>query len=102
MTRGQTMRRIVLPQAMRVIIPPTGNEFISHAEGDVAGLGHRRAATCSPPPRTSTSANLKTIELLLVATFWYLVLTTIASARASTSSSAGSPAAGTRPAADAR
>ena len=29
MTRRQTMRRIVLPQAMRVIIPPTGNETIS-------------------------------------------------------------------------
>src|SRR5207302_6438171 len=29
MSRLQTMRRIVLPQAMRVIIPPTGNETIS-------------------------------------------------------------------------
>src|SRR6266571_4009838 len=29
MTSSRTMRRIVLPQAMRVIIPPTGNEFIS-------------------------------------------------------------------------
>ena len=29
MTRLLTMRRIVLPQAMRVIIPPTGNETIS-------------------------------------------------------------------------
>ena len=29
MTRSQTMRRIVLPQAVRVIIPPTGNEFIA-------------------------------------------------------------------------
>jgi ABC-type antimicrobial peptide transport system ATPase subunit len=29
MTRMQTMRRIVLPQALRVIIPPTGNETIS-------------------------------------------------------------------------
>ena len=29
MTRLQTMRRVVLPQAMRVIIPPTGNETIS-------------------------------------------------------------------------
>ena len=29
MTRLQVMRRVVLPQAMRVIIPPTGNETIS-------------------------------------------------------------------------
>ncbi len=29
MTYGQMMRRIILPQALRVIIPPTGNEFIA-------------------------------------------------------------------------
>lgn len=29
MSPGQTMRRIVLPQAMRVIVPPTGNETIA-------------------------------------------------------------------------
>ena len=29
MSRGQILRRIVLPQAMRVIVPPTGNETIS-------------------------------------------------------------------------
>lgn len=29
MTRGQTLRRVVLPQAMRVIVPPTGNETIA-------------------------------------------------------------------------
>ena len=29
MSSGQTMRRIVLPQAMRVIVPPTGNETIA-------------------------------------------------------------------------
>ena len=29
MSGGQTMRRIVLPQAMRVIVPPTGNETIA-------------------------------------------------------------------------
>lgn len=29
MNQGQTMRRIILPQAMRVIVPPTGNETIA-------------------------------------------------------------------------
>ena len=29
MSWGQTIRRTILPQAMRIIIPPTGNEFIS-------------------------------------------------------------------------
>src|SRR5258707_751303 len=35
MTRVLTMRRIVLPQAMRVIIPPTGNETISMLKNTV-------------------------------------------------------------------
>ena len=30
MKRTLIMRRIVLPQAMRIIIPPTGNEFIGN------------------------------------------------------------------------
>jgi polar amino acid transport system permease protein len=29
MTRSQTMRRIILPQALRIVIPPVGNEFIA-------------------------------------------------------------------------
>ena len=29
MSRGKAMRRVVLPQAMRVIVPPTGNETIA-------------------------------------------------------------------------
>ena len=29
MGRGQSMRRVILPQAMRVIVPPTGNETIA-------------------------------------------------------------------------
>ena len=46
MTRGQTMRRIVLPQAMRVIIPPTGNETISMLKNTslVSVIALRRAA----------------------------------------------------------
>ena len=42
MTRLQTMRRIVLPQAMRVIIPPTGNETISMLKTTLAGQRDRR------------------------------------------------------------
>ncbi len=42
MTRLQTMRRIVLPQAMRVIIPPTGNETISMLKTTSLATRHRR------------------------------------------------------------
>ena len=50
MTRLQTMRRIVLPQAMRVIIPPTGNETISMLKTTLARQRDRlrRAALLGP------------------------------------------------------
>ena len=46
MTQGQTMRRVVLPQAMRVIIPPTGNETISMLKNSslVSVIAVQRAA----------------------------------------------------------
>lgn len=73
-----TLRRIVLPQAMRVIIPPTGNEFISMLKttslASVVLYGEllRRA-------QDIYSTNLRTLELLVVASIWYLVLTSVAS-----------------------
>jgi polar amino acid transport system permease protein len=78
MTSGQTMRRIVLPQAIRVIIPPTGNEFISMLKTSslvyVTTFGElmRRASDIY-------STNFLVIELLIVASIWYLTLTSIAS-----------------------
>jgi polar amino acid transport system permease protein len=78
MTSGQTMRRIVLPQAIRVIIPPTGNEFISMLKTSslvyVTTFGElmRRASDIY-------STNFLVIELLIVVSIWYLVLTSIAS-----------------------
>jgi polar amino acid transport system permease protein len=78
MSRGRTMRRIVLPQAMRVIIPPTGNETITMLKTTslvlVVGAGDLLSRTASIGAR-----NFTTIELLLVASFWYVVLTSVAS-----------------------
>jgi polar amino acid transport system permease protein len=78
MTRLQTMRRIVLPQAMRVIIPPTGNETISMLK--TSSLVSVIAVTeLLYSAQLIYSVNYKTIELLLVASAWYLLLTTILS-----------------------
>jgi polar amino acid transport system permease protein len=78
MPRGLTMRRIVLPQAMRVIIPPTGNETITMLKTTslvlVVGAGDLLSRTAAIGARDFT-----TIELLLVASFWYVVLTSVAS-----------------------
>jgi polar amino acid transport system permease protein len=78
MTRLQTMRRIVLPQAMRVIIPPTGNETISM-------LKTSALVSVIATPELLYSAqliyavNFKQIPLLLVASIWYLFVTSILS-----------------------
>jgi polar amino acid transport system permease protein len=76
MTRLQTMRRIVLPQAMRVIVPPTGNETISMLK--TTSLVSVIATTdLLYSVQLIYSANYRTIPLLIVASLWYLIVTTI-------------------------
>ena len=78
MTPMLTMRRIVLPQAMRVIIPPTGNEFISMLKtSSLASVVLLEELLRNAQGIYQT--NLKNLELLIVASIWYLVLTTVAS-----------------------
>jgi polar amino acid transport system permease protein len=76
MTRMRTLIRIVLPQAMRVIIPPTGNETISMLKTSslayTIGVLELLRATQSIAAR-----NLETIPLLLVASIWYIVITSV-------------------------
>ena len=76
MRRRTVLRRIVLPQAMRVIIPPTGNQIIGLMKASslvsvIAG-GDLLTATS-----TISAQNFRVIELLLVATFWYFVLVSV-------------------------
>jgi polar amino acid transport system permease protein len=77
MRSGLVMRRIVLPQAMRVIIPPTGNEFISMLKTSSLALVVTYGELLT---RTQDiyNNNLKTVDLLLVASVWYLSLTSVA------------------------
>lgn len=76
MTRGQTLRRIVLPQALRIVIPPIGNDTISM-------LKFTSLVSVLALPDLLYSAQMvyartyQTVPLLLVATIWYLVLTTV-------------------------
>jgi polar amino acid transport system permease protein len=78
MSRALAMRRIILPQALRVIVPPAGNQFISllKATSLVSVIAGGDLLTAA---ENISSANLRTVELMLVATFWYLVLTTVTS-----------------------
>src|SRR3954464_8045998 len=78
MTRLQTMRRIVLPQAMRVIIPPTGNETISMLK-NTALVSVIAYTELLYSVQLIYAANYKQIPLLIVASIWYLIVTTILS-----------------------
>jgi polar amino acid transport system permease protein len=74
----QSLRRIILPQAMRVVVPPLGNEFIALIKttslASIIGFSDvlRNA-------QDIYYGNAKVIELLMVAAFWYLVVVSILS-----------------------
>jgi polar amino acid transport system permease protein len=78
MTRGQSLRLVVLPQAMRVIIPPTGNEVISMLKtsslASTVGVIELLGAVTN-----ISAANYEVMPLLIVASLWYLIVTTVLS-----------------------
>jgi polar amino acid transport system permease protein len=78
MTRLLTTWRIVLPQAMRVIIPPAGNETISMLKTSslVSAIA---VADLFYAAKTIYARTYQTIPLLIVASIWYLIITTILS-----------------------
>ena len=78
MTRLQSLRHIVLPQAMRVIVPPTGNETISMLKTSslVSVIAYPELLYSA---QLIYSVNFRTIPLLIVASLWYLIVTTVLS-----------------------
>ena len=77
MSRLQIMRRIILPQAMRVILPPTGNEFISMLKN--TSLAQVIAyAELYFVAEDIASVNFDVPQLLIVISIWYLALTSVA------------------------
>ncbi|HEY5833233.1 amino acid ABC transporter permease [Streptomyces sp.] len=76
MTAARTMRRIVLPQAMRVIIPPTGNEFINMLKTSslVSAVQYSELLRATSDIGTASGAIM---EMFFVASIWYLVLTSV-------------------------
>lgn len=76
MSRSKTMRRIVLPQAMRVIVPPLSNEFIACLKYSSLAFTISYSELLHSANKIYT-ANYMVIELLFTASIWYLFLTTI-------------------------
>lgn len=71
-----TMRRVVLPQALRIIIPPTGNETIGMLKNTsmVIVIAYTDLLTSVSLIYART---YETIPLLIVACIWYLAVTTV-------------------------
>ncbi|MCX4669884.1 amino acid ABC transporter permease [Streptomyces sp. NBC_01381] len=78
MSHGKTLRRVVLPQAMRVIVPPTGNEVINMLKTTslVAAVQYFELLRYAQDIGTSSGA---TVEALLLAATWYLIMTSVLS-----------------------
>lgn len=76
MSRNKVMRRIILPQAMRIIVPPTGNEVISMLKTTsllvIAGITELFTTV-----RNIYNSNYQQIPLLVVASIWYLLVTSL-------------------------
>lgn len=72
-----TMRRTVLPQAMRIIIPPTGNEFISLLKTSSLVVAIPYTAEIFGRATDISAALFEPIPLLMVAATWYLAITSL-------------------------
>ena len=77
MSWSMTMRRTVLPQAMRVIIPPTGNEVISMLKTTSLVTAVPYTLDLYGRARDISGVNFEPIPLLMVAATWYLVVTSV-------------------------
>ncbi len=80
MTQGQIMRRVILPQALRLVVPPIGNQFIAMLKDSAliatTGFVHEILWRAQKVGR----ANFKSMEALMVAAALYWILTIIFSA----------------------
>lgn len=77
MRRGRTLRRIIIPQAMRVIVPPTGNETISMLKTTSLVLAVPFTLELTFVTNAIGNQTFLPVPLLIVAAIYYLVITSI-------------------------
>lgn len=77
MSWSQSMARIIIPQAMRVIIPPTGNEVISMLKTTSLVTAVPLSTDLYTRTRDISAETFNPIPLLIVASIWYLLFTSI-------------------------
>lgn len=75
--RGQVLRNIILPQAIKICLPATGNQVIVMLKNTslVSVIATQELLTNA---QLIYSTNFLTVELLIVASIWYLLVTTLA------------------------
>jgi polar amino acid transport system permease protein len=76
MSPSLVLRRVVLPQAMRLIIPPTANEIVNMLK-TTSLVSVLAVADLMYSVQQIYASNFRTIPLLIVASIWYLALTTV-------------------------
>jgi polar amino acid transport system permease protein len=76
MSKRLTLRKIVLPQAMRVIIPPTGNETISMLK-TTSLVSTISVVELFQATQNISNTNYQVVPLLTVASLWYLFFTSV-------------------------
>ncbi|WP_338896139.1 amino acid ABC transporter permease [Streptomyces sp. TG1A-60] len=76
MSHGRTLRRIVIPQAMRVIVPPTGNEVINMLKTTslVSAVGYLDLFKVAQDIGQRAGS---VVEMFFLASAWYLILTSV-------------------------
>jgi polar amino acid transport system permease protein len=77
MSRSRTMRRIVLPQAMRVIIPPTGNETIAMLKDTSLLIAVPVTSELNFQLRAIGSRTFQIIPMAVASILWYLALSSL-------------------------
>ncbi|WNE98820.1 amino acid ABC transporter permease [Streptomyces luomodiensis] len=78
MSHAKTLRRVVLPQAMRVIVPPTGNEFINMLKTTSLVIAVQYWDLLQATSEVGQNSGA-TAEMLFLAAAWYLILTSVLS-----------------------
>jgi polar amino acid transport system permease protein len=77
MSRGTTMRRVVLPQAMRVIVPPTGNETIAMLKDTSLLIAVPVTSELNFQLRAIGSRTFQIIPMAVASILWYLALSSV-------------------------
>jgi polar amino acid transport system permease protein len=77
LSRGQVLRRVVLPQAMRVIVPPTGNEVIAMVKDTSLVAFVPVAYELFFQLNAIKARTFVVLPVLVAAVIWYLILCTV-------------------------